>query len=1005
MATKGPFLFCIIALVGLLACTSSTDGVKPTHYASNRKSFPPGFIFGSGSSAYQSEGAAFQDGRGPSIWDTFVRDHPEKIADGSTGDVADDFYNRYREDIKLMKKIGLDSFRFSISWSRILPKGKISRGVNPLGVKFYNNLINELLTKGLKPFVTLFHFDLPQALEDEYGGFLSPKIVDDFVDYTDFCFKTFGDRVKLWVTMNEPNGFAMNAYSTGIFPPGRCSNYLGNCTAGNSATEPYIVSHHLLLCHATVVKLYKHKYQAYQKGEIGITIVTHWFIPKFNTTASRKAASRAVDFFFGWFAHPVTYGEYPKSMKMLAGSRLPKFTESQSKMLKGSFDFLGLNYYSTQYADHAPPSNGLNLSYTADRQVNASTEKNGVPIGTPTALNWLFIYPEGFREFLVYVKEKYNNPIIYVNENGMADKGSVSLKDGVNDRLRIVYLDRHLKYLLKAMKKGVNVKGYYVWSFLDDFEWDSGYNARFGLTYIDFKNNLTRHLKDSAFWYKSLKPCRDFYSTDQLNRSSFPAGFLFGVGSSAYQYEGAATLDGRKPSIWDTFVTKHPEKIADHSTGNLADGFYYLYKEDIARMKKIGLDTFRFSISWPRVLPQGKISGGVNWKGVNFYNSLINDLLSNGIQPFVTIFHWDLPQALEDEYGGFLSPKIVDDYRDYADFCFQEFGDRVKYWISLNEPNLFSSRGYASGIYAPGRCSNYIGNCTEGNSATEPYLVTHHLILSHANAAKLYREKYQTSQKGLVGITMDTRGKVPKFQTSASRKAALRALDFQLGWVVHPLTNGDYPKTMRYLVGNRLPNFTKEESILITGSLDFVGLNYYTSRYVDDAKSYSSIYLSYTTDSRVNETAERNGIPIGELAGGNWLYMYPEGIRDTVLYVKQKYSSLPIYITENGMADTNNNSLPIDDALKDHLRIKYHYLHLSYLLQAIKMGADVRGYSTWSFLDDFEWNSGYTVRFGLTYIDYTNGFKRYLKNSAFWFKNFLQMENATSDSSLLVSMY
>ncbi|TXG55761.1 hypothetical protein EZV62_017074 [Acer yangbiense] len=440
---------------------------------------------------------------------------------------------------------------------------------------------------------------------------------------------------------------------------------------------------------------------------------------------------------------------------------------------------------------------------------------------------------------------------------GMADNGSVPLKVGVNDKLRIIYLDGHLKYLLKAMKKA-----YYVWSFLDDFEWDSGYTARFGLTYVDFKNNLTRHLKDSAFWYKR------------------------------------------------------------------------------------------------------------------------------------------------------------DDYRDYADFCFQEFGDRVKYWITLNEPNLFSSRGYASGIYAPGRCSNYIGNCSRGNSATEPYLVTHHLILSHAYAVKLYRDKYQflisnffffldfnfkTSQKGIVGITVDCRWQVPKFQTVSSRKAAFRALDFEFGWVVHPMTNGDYPKTMRCLVGNRLPNFTNEESILIKGTLDFVGLNYYTSLYADDATSYSSVFLSYTTDSHVNDTAEKNGIPIGELAGGNWLYMYPKGIREFVLYVKRKYSGLPIYITENGMADNNNNSLPIDEALDDDLRIKYHHLHLSYLLQAIKVGADVRGYSIWSVMDDFEWNSGYTLRFGLTYVDYKNGLKRYLKKSAFWFKNFLQMENATTDSSLLVS--
>ncbi|GLU00229.1 hypothetical protein SLE2022_176100 [Rubroshorea leprosula] len=211
-----------------------------------------------------------------------------------------------------------------------------------------------------------------------------------------------------------------------------------------------------------------------------------------------------------------------------------------------------------------------------------------------------------------------------------------------------------------------------------------------------------------------------------INRNNFPDGFIFGVGSSAYQVEGATHSDGRKPSIWDTFVRQCPEKISDHSTGDVAEEFYYHYKEDIALMKEIGLDSFRFSISWPRILPGGKNSRGVNQQGVDFYNSLIDELLSNGIQPFVTLFHWDLPQTLEDEYGGFLSPSIVNHYRDYVDFCFNEFGDRVKHWVTLNEPNLFTEFGYADGTAALGRCSDYIGNCIAGNSATEPYLVAHH---------------------------------------------------------------------------------------------------------------------------------------------------------------------------------------------------------------------------------------------------------------------------------------
>ncbi|POO00087.1 Glycoside hydrolase [Trema orientale] len=268
----------------------------------------------------------------------------------------------------------------------------------------------------------------------------------------------------------------------------------------------------------------------------------------------------------------------------------------------------------------------------------------------------------------------------------------------------------------------------------------------------------------------------------RYSRKNFPPGFLFGTASSSYQYEGAANVDGKGASIWDTFTSTFPEKIVDHSSGAIADEFYYRYKDDIALMKHIGFDSFRFSISWPRLLPRGRISEGVSQAGLQFYNNLIDELLSNGLQPSVTLFHWDLPQVLEDKYGGFLSPNIVNDYRDYVDFCFNKFGDRVKHWITFNEPNIFASGGYDSGIKAPGRCSYYVRNCTVGNSGTEPYLVVHHMILSHGAAVKLYREKYQESQNGIIGISVQTHWIVPKLETEESTMAASRALDFAIGW-------------------------------------------------------------------------------------------------------------------------------------------------------------------------------------------------------------------------------
>ncbi|KAM4082571.1 hypothetical protein ACJW30_11G185300 [Castanea mollissima] len=492
------------------------------------------------------------------------------------------------------------------------------------------------------------------------------------------------------------------------------------------------------------------------------------------------------------------------------------------------------------------------------------------------------------------------------------------------------------------------------------------------------------HHHHHLFLYVLLFVVYLFSCTESLSRSDFPAGFIFGGASSAYQ---GLHFNMEKDLAYGTLS---PENILG----------------DIALMKEIGLDFFRFSISWTRILPKGKISGGVNQEGITFYNNLINELLSQGLKPFITLFHWDVPQALEEEYGGFLSQNIVDDYRNYVDVCFKEFGDRVKYWVTINEPNSFTIGGYVTGIEAPGRCSNYIGNCTYGNSGIEPYIVGHNLLLSHATAVKLYKEKYQESQMGEIGISVQSYWDLPKYQTVASIKAAFRGLDFRFGWFVDPIIFGDYPEIMRVLVGTRLPIFTESQSKMLKGSLDFLGVNYYTARYADDSTSSSSVNLSYTTDSLVNltitlfnATAEKDGIPIGQPTAADWLFVYPRGIRELMLYVKKKYNNPPIYITENGVDD--NDSLPIQKALNDSLRIKYYHCHLSNLLKAIRAGVDVRGYFAWSFLDNFEWESGYTLRFGITYVDYKNGLTRYLKSSAFWFKNFLQKENVIRSKPLL----
>ncbi|GMH20600.1 hypothetical protein Nepgr_022441 [Nepenthes gracilis] len=455
MAMKEGLLFFLLALTGLLFHSVYGQSIKRSNFSKN-------FIFGAGSAAYQA-------------------------------------------DVKLIKEIGLKYFRFSISWPRILPGGNISAGINPLGVKFYNDLIDDLLAHGIKPFVTIFHWDLPQALQDEYGGPLSPKIVDDFTVFADLCFILFGDRVKDWTTLNEPNLSTWNGYGYGTFAPGRCSNYIGNCTAGNSATEPYIVAHHLLLSHASAVNLYKSKYQALQKGTIGIALATTWVLPINDTAASRTAASRALDFSIGWFVEPIISGDYPKSMRAIVGDRLPNFTKAESQLVKQSFDFFGLNYYTSYYAVNTPVSNRVNLSYTTDSQSTLTPDNSkGVPIGTPTQVSWLYVYPKGIRDLVLYFKEKYDNPAVIITENGIGDSSNQTIKVALNDTWRIQYHEEHLVYLDQSIKEGGNVKGYFIWSFLDDFEWNSGYTVRFGINLVDYHDNLKRYKKRSAHWFKKF---------------------------------------------------------------------------------------------------------------------------------------------------------------------------------------------------------------------------------------------------------------------------------------------------------------------------------------------------------------------------------------------------------------------------------------------------------------------------------------------------------------------
>ncbi|KAK1418705.1 hypothetical protein QVD17_27851 [Tagetes erecta] len=501
---------------------------------------------------------------------------------------------------------------------------------------------------------------------------------------------------------------------------------------------------------------------------------------------------------------------------------------------------------------------------------------------------------------------------------------------------------------------------------------------------------------------------------------------MFGVGTSSYQIEGAWNEGGKGLHIWDCYALRHPEKITDGSNACVTVDFYHKMKEDVQLLKKMGVNYFRFSISWSRILPGGKVSMGKSLEGINFYNKLIDELKANDIEPFVTLFHWDLPNALEEEYMGFLSPKIVDDFVNYAEICFWEFGDRVKNWVTLNEPYRFTYSGYVKGQFAPGRG----GEGQEGDPESEPYIVAHNLINCHAAAYRKYEQAFQDAQKGKVGITLDVNFFKPFSNDQKDAKAVEYAYDFMFGLFMEPLTKGDWPSNVKKFAtkpsihhpnGRRLPTFNDDQKKKLLHSYDFLGINYYTANFVQfvDSSGYSS---GFETDSHYKASGkDSKGNVIGPAAfPGSWVYLCANELADLLLYIQEKYNvDKSFVITENGAPEANEDGSYYDSGndpknkkkkviktyeqvKDDEFRLKYIKWHLDAIKQANAKWSRahglqrykfikklVMGYFVWSFTDSYEWNSGYTQRFGLNYVDYNNNLLRYPKNSALWFKKFL----------------
>ncbi|KAG5873669.1 hypothetical protein JTB14_013335 [Gonioctena quinquepunctata] len=479
----------LIILCGTIALSRADGDDEFANYTITNRTLPKYITVGVATAAYQIEGAWNLDGKGDQIWDTYIHEKPDRVADLSTGDVASDSYHRYKEDVACMKEVGVDYYRFSIAWARILPDGTLNN-INQAGIDYYVKLFEELQANGIESMVTLYHWDIPTALEKQ-GGWLNPKVVDWFVDYARLCYKLFGKYVKTWVTINEPKQICHGGYGGYDYAPGLESHGIGE----------YICARHVLLAHAKAWRVFDTEFRATLKSRNTIVTDSDWYEPATNSDEDEAAAETKRQFVYGMYANPVFKGNWPQVMidnvaknskaQGFNESRLPAFSDEEINLIKGTYDFLALNHYTTYMVKASDSDTVAEVSWEADAGVTVYQKDTW----KTAAIGWFRVVPWGFGKLLRWVKATYGDKEIVITENGVSDRTGT-----LRDQHRIDYLSSYMSHMIDAIYDGgVNVTGYTVWSIIDNFEWVQGFNAKLGMYYVNMSDPLRpRTAKDSS---------------------------------------------------------------------------------------------------------------------------------------------------------------------------------------------------------------------------------------------------------------------------------------------------------------------------------------------------------------------------------------------------------------------------------------------------------------------------------------------------------------------------